>query len=431
MKKNKFISFFLVCLIVLFSFPFSVTADVTWKFVDQSVYKYSNEAKAKLEACTVLPTSDVTYKFYVISHDSSDNLYYIGLVDVFSMSYIKAVSGKSNGIPYFVFKPISTSNVGIYKLNGSSWDLITNAKQSNGFYASTDLSTVEGYYLGDHVLAVSSTTYSQVQSLLTWMRSIYDTDEEEVIPGNPDYGADIEDLNNKYYEITQSIKDLKSELNSMVQEAMSNLQDNLSTVLKQLHTDNVTINNNISSLFGAIRDNIVPSLGSIDSRLLSLQEKLATLLVKLDIIKDSVNLISDYVFDINTKFDITLSSFRDSVINEFTSLKTQITNLFTSLQNQLDERFNETYNVIMYGNKEGTYEHPELQNKLSEYDSNLESINTNISSASSSITSAGDNVASYISGFTELYTGLTNVVGFGAIITFGLAIIFVKKVIGR
>lgn len=154
-------------------------------------------------------------------------------------------------------------------------------------------------------------------------------------PVSPDYSSDIADLNKKYYELSQKIVELENELPELVKKAMEEFQENLATVLEELHNDNVVINKNISSIFSSIKDNIVPSLKSLDTRLKSIQEKLSLLLTKADSINNNI-----------TSFREQFNSYTVKALQFFSDMSQLVSDIKTLLeeQNPLSESNKDNYN---------------------------------------------------------------------------------------
>jgi len=156
-------------------------------------------------------------------------------------------------------------------------------------------------------------------------------------------------------------------------------------------------------------------------------------------IQTKVNSIQSDVAAIKNSFNVNLSSIRQAILgvtssidNNFGDLENQLFDQFDDLTAYFNGKYETLYNVILYGDKNGQAAVQEEQMKLAEFEDNLDGINDNVSSAADSLNSAGAGVADYVSTFTQFYEGIAALnYGFSAIMLFGLAFMFVKKLIGR
>lgn len=126
-----------------------------------------------------------------------------------------------------------------------------------------------------------------------------------------------------------------------------------------------------------------------------------------------------------------LVSFKSDVSTKLSTINTSITNGFTGMQTYLTGKFTTLYNILLYGSEQGNQQLVEQEMQLAQLETDFDSINGNVSNVSTLINDAGDDVADYITTFTQFYNGMAAISGLAAILSFGLIIILVKKVIGR
>ena len=126
-----------------------------------------------------------------------------------------------------------------------------------------------------------------------------------------------------------------------------------------------------------------------------------------------------------------LVAFKNDVSSKLTTINSTINTNFTNLQTYLTGKYQTLYNVIIYGSQQGAEAIEEQEMQLEEFSTDLGDINTSVSGASDFIDSAGSDVASYISTFTDFYNGMAALNGLTAVLSFGLVIIVIKKMVGR
>lgn len=219
----------------------------------------------------------------------------------------------------------------------------------------------------------------------------------------------------------------------------------------EIYISSVSYNGNSSSgsdsgNSGSVNVDLTPTnnlLGSINDKLYSIIDSLGTIKDKITNISDSFNDCLSLLIDIKEALYIYLDPDNLSIIDllylglqaiydELYTFHFEVLGAFDNLNIFLDEKFEGVYNVVMYGNPEGDdSDIVEYQNKLEGFNQDFDSFNSSISSASGYIDSAGENCAAYIQNFASFYSYAEQLAGIGAILTLGLALIFVSKVIGR
>lgn len=171
-------------------------------------------------------------------------------------------------------------------------------------------------------------------------------------------------------------------------------------------------------------------LTSVESELSGLSSEMSTLNTNVEFILDHVTAIYNRLGEMKTQLSTVISSL-STINNNFVKYVDVFNTQLNDLKSMLVTRFEALQNVILYGDPEGESETEEYQNKLEGLNSDFGTYNSNISSAGSYVESSGQNVAAYIQTFTEIYNGTAAIAGLGAVLTFGFAIIFIIKLIGR
>lgn len=152
-----------------------------------------------------------------------------------------------------------------------------------------------------------------------------------------------------------------------------------------------------------------------------------TALASLTTINSNVSDIKTLLTNIRTD----LSTINTSIATAATSIVNSVSNGFSGLQTFLTGKYEVLYNVILYGNKEGVIEEDNYEN-LEHMEQGLNDVTQNMVDAESIVNSGGNSVAAYVQTFSDFYTNLVALnYGLSGILVFGLAVIFIKKVIGR
>lgn len=171
-------------------------------------------------------------------------------------------------------------------------------------------------------------------------------------------------------------------------------------------------------------------LTSVESELSGLSSEMSTLNTNVEFILDHVTAIYNRLGEMKTQLSTVISSL-STINNNLKTFNDNVISQFTSMKQLLVARFEALQNVILYGDPEGESVTEEYENKLEGLSSDFDTYNSNIGSAASYVESSGQDVAAYIKTFTEIYNGAAAVAGLGAILTFGFAIVFIIKLIGR
>ena len=171
-------------------------------------------------------------------------------------------------------------------------------------------------------------------------------------------------------------------------------------------------------------------LTSVESELSGLSSEMSTLNTNVEFILDHVTAIYNRLGEMKTQLSTVISSL-STINNNLKTFNDNVISQFTSMKDLLNARFDALQTVILYGDPEGESVTEEYENKLEGLSSDFDTYNSNIGSAASYVESSGQDVAAYIKTFTEIYNGAAAVAGLGAILTFGFAIIFIIKLIGR
>ena len=171
-------------------------------------------------------------------------------------------------------------------------------------------------------------------------------------------------------------------------------------------------------------------VAAVEADVSELKSTLTELTTNVGYILDHVTAIYNRLGEMKTQLSTVISSL-STINNNFVKYVDVFNTQLNDLKSMLVTRFEALQNVILYGDPEGESETEEYQNKLEGLTSDFGTYNSNISSAGSYVESSGQNVAAYIQTFTEIYNGTAAIAGLGAVLTFGFAIIFIIKLIGR
>lgn len=171
-------------------------------------------------------------------------------------------------------------------------------------------------------------------------------------------------------------------------------------------------------------------VAAVEADVSELKSTLTELTTNVGYILDHVTAIYNRLGEMKTQLSTVISSL-STINNNFVKYVDVFNTQLNDLKSMLVTRFEALQNVILYGDPEGESVTEEYENKLEGLNSDFDSYNSNIGSAASYVESSGQDVAAYIKTFTEIYNGAAAVAGLGAILTFGFAIIFIIKLIGR
>lgn len=422
--KNKLILF-----VVSFSFIISVPFTAYAGYYPQSEMGYSDYVKTCIDEAGNLSS----FTDYVITLDNSGTIY---LLSRGKYGETKATNDSSlDGHNYREIVCQTQISSDIIHINIYNPDTKTfQEKYATGsgtciyfgdsyIQSAVSSGTLSGYFCGSTIVRYEGKTSSLANGLHDWFLAnpSYNPGSDETDSGLS--SEDLEIISNKISNIYNYLQYLEGKIDTVSSDVSSlnsdidALNSKFTSVIDYLKTINSTLSSNLSSINSSLKD-IKTYYSGISSSLSTIADYFP------DILQELVNVNSNII------------SFKETVVTEFTNLKLHITDEFTLLKNYItsyfDVKFTELYNVIMYCNKDGVYEREEYQEKLSDYSAQMDDVNVKISSASDVIGSSSEGVVSYISTFTQFYEGIFALnFGLSGILTFALAVIFVKKVIGR
>lgn len=387
MKKRKITIFFLV-------FTFSVLTSFR-------AYAASYNQSYPFPEIDIPSFYDLCYSGYpsYIFYNSYDNTFYLVCTDRKVGSYLVFDSQQCK---ISLFAPTATTYYSVYTYSADSSDTSWTTKVVPGkvsYYdnSSVDICQYDSYESNAVVVYVSvnnsvlyfteadeyihfytSQNYTEDSSITQYFAQYYNPLSGHYLNNDPYYdensggsttivNVDLTETNNLLSKIFSKLDDINDYLIDPVNLEISNIKTNVSSIL-----------NNLLTIKGLI-NSIDLKLDTLNSNLISFKD----------------------MFDVG-------GSFRD----------------------YLDEKTLMLYNAIMYGTTDAS-EAEETKTQLEEFSSTANGLTDNIKSTSSYIADSGKSAALYISVFGDFFNKTIALQGITAIIELGLAIIFLKKLIGR
>lgn len=185
----------------------------------------------------------------------------------------------------------------------------------------------------------------------------------------------------------------------------------------ETETGNVVVNVDFTAT-NTLLESIRTAVNTINSNLAAFKTS----------VENNISTIVSKLTTINT----TISDMNSNLTSQANGIKTAISNHLTSLQTYLNVKYNELYNVIIYGDKDGEDDYEQEKLEIQSQQAKLDSINSRIADAPNSINNAAEGLGDYISTFTQFYESFTALnVAISSILYLSLAFIVIKKIIGR
>ena len=476
-------------------FGFSMTNSDTvgsFEFPDTSVM-YIKSKQLNYNQFLFYNPSDNTYYYIAVEDHSTDTDAYQVLTNGNTFYAIIAKLGGmttyqyNRSYAYYSYNPDNNSDwVGSYESNHSgavSYDtsgwLLISFDVINHFYddVTGNEHLLSRYRYSDSPFNLSY--ISDVSSIYSWNNdgTINTGSDEPSEPGSVDLTATnnlISSLGDKLDDLSDKVI-LGNSVLSSISTKVNTIQSDLAAVKSSVATIATSVSeggyiasriNTIQSDIAAIKTNTgnlnstLGDSGYIGSRVNTISDNLTqlitVLITKLDLIISNLSLINeDLTRPTNSEPVTTLFKTLGDFYSSFNSFCTYMTNdfidmwvagissildamttfyntTFPAFISTMNTRFEELYNVIIYGDKNGGQAIQNEKQQVEEFSADLNEVSTHLDDASTVIDGASAGVASYIQTFTDFYNGFTALnAGLSAVFLFALVFIFVKKAIGR
>ena len=457
------------CYYLFYSYPYGNSYNISISY--NGLYLYCYLSKGNIRLCKYDPANSNTWVQIVSDYanlsSSSKNLFSVSLN--FKYKYLWCSSNftfTDNGYVYTVTNQNS---------NLSSTDIYANFFDPTGVYLNNDSNNGS-----DEPSEPGSVDLTTTNNLLSSLGDKLDDLIDDVVSSNSFLSnisskvntiqSDLAASKSSIITIATSVSEggyIASRINTL-QSDVGTIKNNVFTIstsvseggyiasrINTMQSDIVAIKTNTGNLNSALGDT-----GYIGSRVNTISNNLSQLITvlstKLDTVNSNLALINqDLTRNANNEPATTLfktlgdfyssfNSFYNYFTNDFVdmwgtamsmiyeAMTTFYNTTFPAFISTMNTRFEELYNVIIYGDKRGGQAIENEKQQVEEFGEDLDEVSSHLDDASTVIDGASAGVTSYIQTFTDFYNGFTALnAGISAVFLFALVFIFVKKAIGR
>lgn len=378
---------------------------------------------------TIVNNANIDHKNAYLFWDINSAVYYLVVCTNFNSNYnFQALYNPSNQRLYAnrFYGPEIPGNMTAYRYNPSmdnDWTQITLPSDVSyqvyfdttnmylyAFFAYTpmhDTTTNEEIFVySDNGTNVSTT--NPFTSRYRFNRETFELSESTVNSGEDDENDSVNVTVNIDLSDTNSILSSIENKVTFIRTYVSDIRDNLNSISSKINSINTTLSNLYSYFVNSDNDSSGKGIYYL------LQELLDE--------------IAEYNYKIQRAIGTTNSN-NNTVLIHINGIKDWLQNDFITYFNG---KYQTLYNILLYGNPNGREQYVAEQLDLTETQSDFDDLTDRLDSVPAAINSSADNISSYISTFTSFYEGFAALnIGVSALLYFALAVILIKKIIGR